>query len=97
MTKADLINKIVEKAGCSKAEAEEVLKATTEVIMDGVAAGEKIPIHGFGTFEQAERKERHGRNPRTGEDILVAATKVPKFTALSAFKALVKGAAKEEA
>lgn len=95
MTKADLINNISEKAGCSKADAEKVLKATIEVIMGGVAVGEKIPIHGFGTFEQAERGERHGRNPRTGEDILVTATKVPKFTAFSAFKALVKGAAEE--
>lgn len=95
MTKADLINNIAEKAGCSKADAEKVLKATTEVIMDGVTAGEKIAIHGFGIFERAERGERHSRNPRTGEDILVAATKVPKFTASSAFKALVKGAAEE--
>lgn len=95
MTKADLINSIAEKAECSKADAEKVLKATTEVIMDGVAAGEKIPIHGFGTFERVERGERHGRNPQTGENILIAAAKAPKFTASSAFKALVKGTTEE--
>lgn len=95
MTKADLINSIAEKAGTTKVDAEKVLKATTDVIMDSVATGDKVAIHGFGSFERAERSEKHARNPRTGEDILVSSAKVPKFIASSAFKALVKGAAEE--
>lgn len=67
MTKADLINSIAEKAGTTKVDAEKVLKATTDVIMDSVAEGDKVTIHGFGSFECAERSERHTRNPRTGE------------------------------
>lgn len=96
MTRTDLVNNIAEKTGFSKTDTEKVLKAATDVIMDSVAAGDKVAIHGFGIFEQAERKERHAHNPRTGEEILVAATKVPKFTAASAFKKRVKGTAEEE-
>lgn len=59
MTKADLINSIAEKAGTTKVDAEKVLKATTDVIMDSVAAGDKVAIHGFGSFERAERSEKH--------------------------------------
>lgn len=91
MTRTDLLNSIAEKTGFSKTDTEKVLKAATDAIMDGVAAGDKVAIHRFGIFEQVERKERHAHNPRTGEEILVAATKAPKFTAASAFKRLVKG------
>lgn len=63
MTKTDLINSIAEKAGTTKVDTEKVLKATTDVIMDSVAAGDKVAIHGFGSFERADRSERHARNP----------------------------------
>lgn len=95
MTRTDLINSIAEKAEISKAAAEKALKAATDTIIENVAAGEKVAIHGFGIFECVERSERHGCNPRTGEEILVPATKTPKFTSSSAFKALVKGGAAE--
>lgn len=66
--------------------------ATIKAIQDAVVAGDKVSIVGFGTFETTERAARMGRNPQTGEDMEIPASKAPKFKAGKAFKDAVKNA-----
>ena len=86
MTKADLVNAMAEKAGLSKADAEGALKAFTESVSSALKAGEKVALVGFGTFSVGERAARTGKNPQTGQQIQIAAAKVPKFKAGKALK-----------
>ena len=86
MKKTELITAIAEKSGLTKKDAEAALTATLDTIVETVAAGDKIQITGFGTFEQRQRNARTGINPRTGENIEIAASKVPAFKAGSALK-----------
>ena len=81
MNKAELVAVIAEKAGISKKDAEAALKAFTETVSEELAKGEKVTLIGFGTFEVSERGERTGRNPQTGEEMKIAASKAPKFKA----------------
>ena len=90
MTKADLINAIAEKGEYSKKDADKALATVTAAITDALANGEKIQLIGFGTFEVRERAAKEGRNPKTGEKITIAASKVPAFKAGAALKDAVK-------
>ncbi len=90
MTKADLVGKIASKAGLTKAEAAKALDATIEAIKESLKKGEKVTLVGFGSFYVSKRKARKGRNPRTGQEIKIPATKVPKFTAGKTLKEAVK-------
>lgn len=69
MNKTELITAMAEKAEISKKDAEKALTAFTNVVADTLVDGDKVAITGFGTFEVAERAERQGRNPATGEAI----------------------------
>jgi DNA-binding protein HU-beta len=89
MNKSDLIEIIAKQSGLSKAMAGKVLDSTTAAITDAVAKGDTVALVGFGTFKQAARGARTGKNPRTGESLTIAATSVPKFSAGAAFKAAV--------
>lgn len=89
MNRQELIAAIVEKTGVAKADADKVLKGFVEAVTESVAAGDKVQLVGFGTFERLERGEREGRNPQTGKAIKIAACKAPKFTAGAAFKEAV--------
>ncbi len=86
MNKGELIDAIAEKSQASKKEADAVLSATIEAIMEAVAAGEKVTLVGFGTFEPRQRAAREGRNPQTGMAIKIPATTVPAFSAGKQFK-----------
>ncbi len=86
MNKTELVTEIAEKADTSKKEAEAVLRAFTDVVTEQLKKGEKIQLVGFGTFEVAERSARTGRNPQTGEEMQIAASKAPKFKAGKALK-----------
>ncbi len=86
MTKSDLIDKIAEKAGRSKSDAEQFLNATLSTIQDTLSSGESIPLVGFGTFSVKHRAARSGRNPQTGAEIQIAASNVPSFKAGKALK-----------
>ena len=86
MNKADLVAAMAEKAGVSKKDAEASLKAFTEVVAEELKNGEKIQLVGFGTFEVSERAARTGRNPQTGAEMTIAASKAPKFKAGKALK-----------
>ncbi len=86
MNKAELVAAVADKAGISKKDAEESVKAFTEVITEELKKGEKVTLVGFGTFEVSERAERTGRNPQTGAEMKIAASKAPKFKAGKALK-----------
>ena len=86
MNKADLIAAAAEKAEVSKKDTEAVLNALTSTIIEAVSKGDAVQLIGFGTFDVAERGERTGRNPQTGEEMTIKASKSPKFKAGKAFK-----------
>ena len=81
MNKQELIAKIADVAGLSKADANKALDATVDVLKEALVAGEKIQLVGFGTFAVAERPAREGINPATKEKIQIPARKVAKFKA----------------
>lgn len=81
MNKTELIDKIAEGAGLTKADAKKALEATTAAIKDALVAGDKVALIGFGTFSVNERPSREGINPATKQKITIAAKKVAKFKA----------------
>jgi len=90
MTKADLIVKIAEKANLTKANAERALNAFLETVEATLVKEGKLTLTGFGTFGVDKRKARVGRNPRTGAEIKIPATKVVKFHPGKVLKDAVK-------
>ncbi|MEM6423760.1 MAG: HU family DNA-binding protein [Cyanobacteria bacterium P01_H01_bin.119] len=86
MNKGELVDKVAEKASVTKKEADAVITAAVESIMEAVSDGEKVTLVGFGSFERRERKEREGRNPKTGDTMVIPATRVPAFSAGKLFK-----------
>ena len=96
MNKGQLIDAVAEKATVTKKEADAVISATLEAIMDAVAEGDKVTLVGFGSFEPRERKAREGRNPKTGDKMEIPATTVPAFSAGKLFKEKVAPKDEEE-
>lgn len=88
MNKADLVDALEHRLGGKKA-ASDAIEAIFDVIIREVAAGGKVGITGFGTFERVDRAARTGRNPRTGESVRIESTAVPKFRPGTAFKMYV--------
>ncbi|MDH4204814.1 MAG: HU family DNA-binding protein [Desulfobacteraceae bacterium] len=89
MNKGDLISE-VSKALKSKKDAQAAVDCVLSSITKALGKGDSVSLIGFGTFKVAERKARKGRNPQTGEEIYIAASKVPKFVAAKALKDAVK-------
>ena len=86
MNKTELVAAMASKADLSKKDAEAALKAFTDVVAEELKKGEKIQLVGFGTFEVSERAARTGRNPQTGAEMKIPASKAPKFKAGKALK-----------
>ena len=86
MNKSELVTAIAEKTGLEKNKVENFLNAFTEVVTKDVAGGNKVQLVGFGTFEKRHREARTGRNPKTGEEIKIAAVDVPAFKPGKLFK-----------
>ena len=86
MNKAELITAAAEKAGITRKDAEKAISAALEDITGELVAGERVSLVGFGTFDVKVRGERVGRNPRTREEITIAASRVPQFKAGKALK-----------
>ncbi|CAM3161630.1 nucleoid-associated protein HU-alpha [Vibrio rarus] len=86
MNKTQLIDAIAEKADLSKAQAKAALEATLEGVTEALKEGDQVQLIGFGTFKVSHRNARTGRNPKTGEEIQIAAANVPAFTAGKALK-----------
>ena len=91
MNKTELVAALAAKTELSKKDAEKALNAVVETITEALKAGDKVALVGFGTFEVKERAARVARNPRTGEEIKVEASKTPAFKAGKALKDAVNG------
>ena len=89
MSKTELVAAIAEKTGLTKKDSEAAVNAFVETITEQLKNGEKIQLIGFGTFEVSERAERTGRNPQTGKEMTIAASKAPKFKAGKAIKDMI--------
>lgn len=74
MNKGELVDRISQKATVTKKQADAVLSAAIDTIMEAVSDGDKVTLVGFGSFERRDRKEREGRNPKTGEKMSIPAT-----------------------
>ncbi|WP_318617329.1 HU family DNA-binding protein [Sporosarcina sp. YIM B06819] len=90
MNKTELINSVAEAAGLTKKDATKAVESVFETIQSTLAKGDKVQLIGFGNFEVRERAARKGRNPQSGEEIDIAASKVPAFKAGKALKDAVK-------
>ena len=86
MNKTELVANVAEKAGLTKKDAETALGAVIESIEEALVEGDKIQLIGFGTFEVKDRAARTGRNPQTGKEIEIAASRNPVFKAGKALK-----------
>ncbi|MDJ0732335.1 MAG: HU family DNA-binding protein [Crocosphaera sp.] len=86
MNKGELVDSVANKAEVTKKQAELVINAAIETIMETVAGNDKVTLVGFGSFEARDRKAREGRNPKTNEKMDIPATKVPAFSAGKKFK-----------
>jgi DNA-binding protein HU-beta len=89
MNKTDLINEVA-KVVKTKKDAQAALDAVLSSIAEALKKGDSVSLVGFGTFKVTERKARKGRNPQTGQEIYIAASKVPKFVAGKGLKDAVK-------
>lgn len=88
--KADIVDAVAEKTGMTKKDALGAVDAVVDSIVDALQRGERVQLTGFGTFEIRQRRERMGKNPQSGEQIVIAACKVPAFKAGKALKDAVK-------
>lgn len=89
MNKSELIKNIATQAGLTQAQATSALQAFETAVIDELANGGEVALVGFGTFKVADRAARIGRNPKTGEEIQINASKVPAFKAGKALKEAV--------
>jgi DNA-binding protein HU-beta len=90
MTKAELIANVGKEAKISKAAAEKAINAFSSAVTKALKKGDKLTLTGFGTFSVARRRARTGRNPQTGKEIKIPATRVAKFKAGNLLKSAVK-------
>lgn len=86
MNKSNLIDNVAAAASISKKDAGLAVNAVFESLLSALGEGDKVQIAGFGTFKVKERKERTGKNPRTGEALVVPASKIPAFVPAKCFK-----------
>ncbi|EIF13686.1 non-specific DNA-binding protein HBsu [Bacillus sp. 5B6] len=91
MNKTELINAVAEASELSKKDATKAVDSVFDTILDALKNGDKIQLIGFGNFEVRERSARKGRNPQTGEEIEIPASKVPAFKPGKALKDAVAG------
>ena len=89
MNKNELVEAIALSTEITKTDVDKVVTSLTEVITDELEKGDSVSLKGFGTFEVRRRSERTGRNPRTGETLVIPASKVPAFKVSSALKKAV--------
>lgn len=89
MTRTELVANVAEKSGITKKDADKILNAVFESVKQALVEGDKVQIIGFGTFEIRNRSARKGRNPQTGEEINIPASKLPSFKAGKALKEAV--------
>jgi DNA-binding protein HU-beta len=91
MTKSELVDQVADRADLTKQDASRAVEAVLTTVEDALRRGSDVTVSGFGKFHVSERGARVGVNPRTGERIQIAASRVPRFTAGSRLKIAVKG------
>ena len=91
MTKQEFVDTVASKSGLTRRDAEKAVNAFLDGITDTLRGGGEVSFTGFGKFSVSNRAARQGVNPRTGERVQIAATKVPKFSSGSQLKTAVKG------
>ena len=89
MNKTELVAQLAGKTGMTKVATEKVVNAFVDCVEETLQTGNKVQLVGFGTFEVRKRQARKGRNPQTGAEIDIPATKVPAFKAGKGFKSTV--------
>ena len=89
MTKADIVEKIYDKVGFSKKESAELVEMVFDIIKSTLAKGDKIKLAGFGNFVVKEKADRRGRNPQTGDEIIISARKILTFKPSQVLKASI--------
>lgn len=91
MNKTELIEALATKCDLTKADAGRAIDGLTEIITETLAKGDTVALIGFGTFSVGERAARTGRNPKTGAELQISASKAPKFSVGAKLKAAVNG------
>jgi len=91
MNKTELIDALAARCDLSKASAGRAIEAITEIVTETLVKGDTVSLIGFGTFGVGQRAARTGRNPKTGAELKIAASKAPKFSAGAKLKAAVNG------
>ena len=94
MNRKELIDALAARTDCTKTDADRAIGALLDIISDTLKKGESLSLVGFGTFEVRSRAARTGRNPKTGEELKIGASKVPAFKAGAVLKAAVNGGKK---
>ena len=94
MNKKEFVDAMAVKTDCSGAAADRAVNAVIEIISDTLKKGESLTLPGFGTFEVRDRAARTGRNPKTGEELNIAASRVAAFNPGASLKAAVNGGGK---
>jgi integration host factor subunit alpha len=89
MTKADIVEKVHARIGCSKMEAFEMVEAVFSTIKDTLESGEKLKISGFGNFVVKRKADRRGRNPQTGEEMTISARRILTFKPSALLKTVI--------
>jgi integration host factor subunit alpha len=95
MTKADLVELVYERAGYSRKEAGTIVEEVFAILRAGLCQGDKVKISGFGSFVVNQKKSRRGRNPQTGEPIIIDSRRVLSFKASQVLKELVNNNGKK--
>jgi len=95
MTRNNLIDHVTHATNGTKQETERVIDAVPETIVDALIKGEKVDLRGFGTFQVSGKKERQGRNPRTGETLTIAARNVAVFKPSKELSGRLNGVSEE--
>ena len=90
MTKSELVEQVADRAEMTRTDASKAVDAMISTVEDALRRGSEVTVSGFGKFHVSQRAPRAGVNPRTGERIQIAASRVPRFTAGSALKSAVK-------
>ena len=90
MNKTEFVDAVAKNAGVTKVDANKVVASVIEVVTKSLKKGEAVQITGFGTWDVVKRAARKGRNPATGKEIKIAASKAPRFKAGAVLKAAVK-------
>ena len=90
MNKTELIEKVATETGETKAQTQRIIESTLETIEESLSAGEDVAVTGFGTWKVRHQGARAGRNPRTGQTMLIPARRAPRFSAGSRLKEAVR-------